>query len=167
MTEQGTRSSHDASRTAHRQAVSYIDASRVFYAAHGYEMPYQWATHDDAPFHPLEIDLGEATIGVVTTAFPHGQTSPKRAMAVAGRPIPTSLFTADLSWHKEATHTDDVGTFLPLAAIDRASDRIGGISRRFYCAPPEYSQRKTREDAARIARWCDEDGVDVAILVPI
>ncbi len=155
------------SRSAHRRALSYIDASREFYAAHGYEQPYQWATHDTTPFQPLTKPLGGAVVGVVTTAFPHGSQRPKRAMAVPSRPVPDSLFTADLSWHKEATHTDDIDTFLPLRALSRAADRIGGVSDRFYCVPTEYSQRVTRDDAAKVGAWCREDGVDVVVLIPL
>lgn len=154
-------------RSSHRRVLSYIDASREFYAAHGYEQPYQWAVHDDAPFQPLSKPLDGANVAVVTTAFPHGATQPKRAMAVPSTPTPTSLFTADLSWHKEATHTDDVGSFLPLDALRRAGDRIGSLNHRFFCVPTEYSQRATREDADQILEWCSEDAVDVVVLVPL
>lgn len=154
-------------RSAHRTALSYIDASREYYAAHGYEQPYEWAVHDDVPFQPLGKPLAESIVGVVTTAFPHDAPMPKRATAVPTRPAPTSMFTADLSWHKEATHTDDLGTFLPLGALDRAGDRIAAVSDRFYCVPTEYSQRTTRADAERVVAWCTEDDVDVVVLVPL
>lgn len=157
----------DSSRSAHRRALSYIDVSRTFYAAHGYERPYEWAVHESAPFQPLEKPLSEATVGVVTTAFPHDAIRPKQAMAVAGEPPPTSLFTQDLSWHKEATHTDDIDTYLPLGALSRAQDRIGAVSSRFYAVPTSHSQRASRRDAEQIARWCDEDDVDVVLLVPL
>ncbi len=46
--------------------------------------------------------------------------------------------------------------------------RKGSISTRFYGTPTEYSQRSTREsDAPEIARLMREDGVDVAMLVPL
>ena len=154
-------------RTTHRRALSYIDASREFYAAHGYDQPYQWAVHNDTPFQPMTKPLAEATVGVVTTAFPLGAASPKRAMTVATSPVPDELFTADLSWHKEATHTNDVDSFLPLNALARAGDRIGAVADRFYCVPTEYSQRATRQDAEQIAAWCIEDSVDVVLLVPL
>lgn len=155
------------SRSAHRRALSYIDASREFYAAHGYEQPYQWAVHDDAPFQPLAKPLDGANVAVVTTAFPHEATSPKQVLAVPGATAPDSLFTADLSWHKEATHTDDVGSFLPIEALRRTGDRIGSINDRFFCVPTEYSQRATKRDAAQIVSWCQEDDVDVVVLVPL
>ena len=34
----------------HRRAVSYIDKSREYYGAHGYDKAYQWATNDNTPF---------------------------------------------------------------------------------------------------------------------
>lgn len=155
-----------SSRSSHRRVLSYIDASREFYAAHGYEQPYQWAVHDDAPFQPFAGSLDSARVAVVTTAFPHGATQPKQVMAVDSEPVPESLFTADLSWHKEATHTDDVGSFLPLDAL-RRSNRIGSLNNRFFCVPTEYSQRATRDDAVQIEEWCREDDVDVVLLVPL
>ena len=154
-------------RASHRRALSYIDASRTFYAAHGYEQPYQWAVHDEAPFQALATPLAEARIGVVTTAFPTGLTGPKQAMTVPSSPVPEAMFTKDLSWHKDATHTDDIDTFLPLRALDRAEGRVGSVAERFYCVPTEYSQRATRNDAETVARWCAEDGVDAVVLVPL
>ncbi len=158
---------NDLSRSSTRRALSYIDVSRTFYAAHGYERPYEWAVHDTTPFQRLERPLAEATVGVVTTAFPHDAPRPKQAMAVPCEPLPTSLFTADLSWHKEATDTDDVDTFLPLRALARAQDRIGRVSERFYAVPTSHSQRASRSDAERVAEWCEQDQVDVVLLVPL
>ena len=158
---------HTPSRSAHRRALSYIDASREFYVAHGYEQPFQWAVHDDAPFQPLSKPLSGANVAIVTTSFPHGATRPKRVMAAPTTPTPDSLFTAGLTWHKEATHTDDVGSFLPIEALRRLGDRIGSVNDRFFCAPTEYSQSATARDATQILDWCREDEVDVAVLVPL
>lgn len=155
------------SRSAHRRALSYIDASREFYAAHGYEQPYHWAVHDSAPLQQLTRPLSGANVAIVTTTFPHDATRPKRVMDVPTSPTPDSLFTADLSWHKEATHTDDVGSFLPIEALRRTGDRIGSLNHRFFCAPTEYSQRSTHNDATQILEWCLEDDVDVVVLVPL
>lgn len=156
----------------HRRVVSYIDKSRDFYAAHGYETPYAWACFDDVPFRLWELldrSLSDATIGVVTTAFPVGFDAPKSVYAQASSPIPEAMFTQDLSWDKQATHTDDVGTFLPLAALERLADQgvIGRASDHFYGVPTEYSQRRTHDDAARIIDWARDDGVDAMILVPL
>lgn len=161
--------SSDTARSSHRRAISYIDRSREFYAAHGYETPYEWAVHEEVPFARLTKPVSEARLGVVTTAFPHGEHSPKRAFAESMEPKPTSLFTADLSWHKEATHTDDVETFLPIEALERAVGRgsLGALSPRFYGVPTEYSQRRTGSDAELIRDWCVEDDIDAVLLIPL
>ena len=56
-------------RRANRSHVSYMDKSREYYAASGYEKPYTWATNDEAPFAPLAKPLSESKIGVVTTSY--------------------------------------------------------------------------------------------------
>lgn len=154
---------------SHRRTVSYIDKSREFYAAHGYEKPYMWARFPTVPFTGPKPDLGGATVGVVTTTFPVGASMPKRAYAQASDPIPDAMFTADLSWDKDATHTNDVGTFLPLAALNKAaqSGLIGSVAPRFYGVPTEYSQRRSRSDAEQVLKWAKEDSVDVMLLVPL
>ena len=55
---------------AHRVFVSYIDRTREFYLAQGYEKPYRWACFDDAPFCPLPKPLAECRLTLVTTASP-------------------------------------------------------------------------------------------------
>ena len=156
----------------HRRAVSYIDKSREYYAANGYERPYAWASYREVPFVPwgsAGIDIANATIGVVTTTFPLGHSRPKQVYAQASSPIPEAMFTDDLSWDKDATNTDDVGSFLPLAALNKlaADGGIGAVAERFYGIPTEYSQRSTHEDADRIIEWAREDGVDAMVLVPL
>ena len=86
----------------HRRAVSYIDKSREFYAAHDYEQPYRWASFDTVPFEVWgERDLSEARIGVVTTAYPLDFDKPKRAYAEPSAEVPDAMFTDDLSWDKD------------------------------------------------------------------
>lgn len=154
----------------HRRVVSYIDKSREYYAAHGYGQPYRWACYDSVPFEPwTHRDLSKARVGVVTTTFPLPFDEPKRVYAQASEPIPEAMFTSDLSWDKQATHTDDVGTFLPLAALHGLADEgvIGSVSPRFYGVPTEYSQRRTHADAEQIVEWAKQDAVEVMVLVPL
>ena len=85
-------------------------------------------------------------------------------------PTPHSMYTDELSWHKTVTHTNDLGSFLPLNQLRTMarSQIIDSLSGRFYSAPTEYSQRNTREnDAPAILELCREDHVDVAMLVPL
>lgn len=164
-------------RRSHRNPVSYIDKSREYYAAHGYDEPYRWATNFDAPFAPLTKPLSDCTVGLVTTSGIHHEDKPtgappplpKRAFAWPTEPAPSRMFTDDLSWDKQATNTDDVESFLPIARLREfaAGGRIGRLAPRFYGVPTEYSQRKTAADAATIEQWCREDEVDVVLLVPL
>lgn len=160
----------------HRSHVSYIDKSREYYEASGYDQPYRWAAFDDVPFHATIKPLADCNVAVVTTTFLHHHDSahgaPATGKEVYHHPVdevPDRMFTADLSWDKQATHTDDTESFLPLGALRALVDdgTAGGLNHRFFGAPTEYSQRKTGLDAEAISRWCAEDGVDIALLVPL
>ena len=163
--------------TTHRTFVSYIDRTREYYAAQGYDRPYEWAHHDDSPFAPLAKPLAECRVGLVTTAAPldtrvepGSLRAEKQVWSSSVDPAPERLFTDHLSWDKETTHTDDVESFLPIGALRsfEASGRIGGVAPRFHGVPTDYSQRRTVEvDAPEILRRCREDEVDVALLVPL
>ena len=61
----------------HRTFVSYIDRTRAYYAAQGYERPYAWTHHDDAPFTPLAKPLSASRVTVVTTASPWRDEAPR------------------------------------------------------------------------------------------
>lgn len=162
----------------HRTFVSYIDKSREFYAAHGYERPYQWAYHDEVPFQPLTRPLAASRVGVVTTSSLYTpdrpehwpRTKSKESFALELEHLPSRMYTDDLSWDKEATHTNDRESFLPIDRLREwvAEGRIGSVAPRVYGAPTDYSQRRTHElDAPKIVEWAKEDEVDVALLVPL
>jgi len=155
---------------SHRTYVSYIDKSREYYAAQGYERPYRWARHADVPFARLDKPLSQCRIGVVTTAD-LGPASAPRATKLYAAPNSQggSLFT-EKSWDHEATHTDDPETYLPLARLAEhvAAGHLGSLNPRFYGVPTDYSQRLTIEhDAPQVESWMREDGVDIALLVPL
>ena len=83
---------------------------------------------------------------------------------------PERLYTDDLAWDKQATHTDDVESFLPIERLraHAAAGRIGSLTARFHGVPTDYSQRRTIEvDAPEVLRRCREDEADVALLVPL
>ena len=161
----------------YRSFVSYIDRSREYYAAQGYSKPYAWAHHDDVPFTPLRKPISECRVGLVTTA---GRTQAEGLIG-AGRlmrepysepanPPPTHLFTDDLFWDKEATHTNDVDSFLPVKRLAEyaTGGRIGSASPRFYGVPTDYSQGRTSQRAApQILELCREDGLDAVLLTAL
>jgi hypothetical protein len=155
---------------SHRSYVSYIDKSRKYYEAAGYERPYRWAHYEDVPFSRPTKSLSRSRIGVVTTAdqAPRGAA---RATKLFAAPNSESgrLFT-EKSWDHEATHTNDPETYLPLARLSEHVDagHVGSLSPRFYGVPTDYSQRLTIEqDAPQIKAWMREDAVDIALLVPL
>ena len=166
-------------RRIHRSFVSYIDKSREYYAAQGYTKPYQWVYNKEVPFNMFRKPLSDCTVGIVTTAtltslwqsLHEGESRPqKRPYAESSYPVPEALYTKDMEWDKDTTHTDDLDTYLPLNRLQelQQSGQIGKVSPRYYGVPTTYSQRQTREsDAPLIFNWCEEDGVDVAILVPL
>ena len=45
---------------SHRRYVSYIDKSREYYGASGYEQPYRWAHYEDVPFARLTKPLAQS-----------------------------------------------------------------------------------------------------------
>lgn len=55
-------------RSPYRSFVSYIDKSRTYYKAQGYQQPYTWAVHDQAPFTPPPKPLSACRVGLATTA---------------------------------------------------------------------------------------------------
>jgi len=154
--------------------VQYMERTRAWYRALGYERDYVWAQFDDVPFTPLTKPLAESRIALINTATPIAADGrpvlPKRVYSMPVATPPERLFTDDLSWDKEETHTDDTESFLPIAALQSlaVAGRIGALSPRFHGAPTEYSQRRTiEEDAPELLRRCREDGADVALLVPL
>lgn len=152
--------------------VPYMQRTRDYYRAQGYDKDYVWAYHDEAPFTPLPKPLRECRLGLITTAMPdtvEGR-SKRQVYASMSTPTPHSMFTDELSWHKTVTNTDDLGSFLPLDHLRgmARSGIFGSLSGRFYSAPTDYSKRNTAEkDAPAILEMCREDEVDVAMLVPL
>jgi len=162
----------------HRSFVSYIDRTREYYAAQGYERPYRWAHHAAVPFTKLSKSLAESRVAVVTTASPYIGQDGRKGVLRGGKQVwpgetaitPDRLYTDDLAWDKESTHTNDVESFVPLGSLRALVEegRIGSLARRFHGVPTDYSQRRTLEqDAPEILARCREDEVDIALLVPL
>jgi hypothetical protein len=163
---------------AHRTFISYIDRTRELYQAQGYEKPYQWAYFAEVPFTPLRVPLDRCCLSLITTASPIREESTSQAGLPMAKEVssgstaspPERLYTADLAWDKETTHTDDLDSYFPIHRLQEfvRGGRIGSLAARYHGAPTEYSQRRTMEqDAPEILRRCREDGVEAALLVPL
>ena len=155
----------------HRRFVSYIDKSREFYLDKGFSNPYRWASHEETPFRRLSKPLHEARIGLVTTAALNEEGGRDRQVYAAPTvPAPESLHTHHLSWHKTATHTRDLNSFLPIGPIEQfvAQGRVASLAPRFYGVPTKFSQRLTKtQHAPAILDFCRADKVDAALLVAL
>ena len=166
------------------QPVPYMQRTRDYYVAQGYPQSYQWAQNETTPFCQPSRSLAAARVALITTASPMQGRSPGDGVSASGATLllkkqvhsesvaepPTALFTGDLSWDKETTHTEDLGSYFPLALLQQfaSEGRIGSVAPRYHCVPTEYSQRQTlAEDAPLIRQRCQEDAVDVAVLVPL
>jgi hypothetical protein len=162
--------------------IPYMQRTREYYAAIGYAKPYRWAHYIEAPFTPLRKPLAQSRVTIVTTAAPYrsdkGDQGPgapynggaKFYQVYSGDTSQRhDLRISHIGYDRTHTSAEDNHTWFPLPALLRASaaGRVGAVTPRFHGAPTNRSHRITVEtDAPEILRRCQEDGADVAILVP-
>ena len=154
------------------QEVPYIERTRDYYRALGYQKDYVWAHYEEVPFTRLKNPLRELCIGLVTTAHPPDLSNKdskgiRRVWSGATDPLPANLNTDKLAWDRESTHTEDLGSYLPIRAVQAAvqAGLVSKLAARFHGVPTEYSQRKTIEiDAPNILNRLREDGADAALI---
>ena len=156
------------------EPVRYMERTREYYRAIGYEKEYVWARFAEVPFTKLDKPLSQTRIGLVTTAHPPDKSNhdAKGIRHVwSGEVDPKAVVNTDnLAWDRESTHTEDRESFLPLKAVTALVDAgvIGGVTKRFHGAPTGYSQRKTIEvDAPEILRRLREDGAEAVLLTAL
>ncbi|MEH2541583.1 MULTISPECIES: glycine reductase [unclassified Bradyrhizobium] len=150
--------------------VQYIERTRHYYRALGYANDYVWVSFDDVPFTRPAKPLSELRIALITTASPLDFDGVKRVWSGVVSPPPEKLFTDNVAWDKESTHTNDRASFLPIEAVFElvAEGVIAGLTPRFHGVPTEYSQRKTvTKDSPEILARVRQDGADAAILCPL
>lgn len=152
--------------------VFYMERTRRYYEAQGFDTAYQYASSDGAPFTPMRKPLAESKVAIVTTAstYHREDLEPRKVDIGSTLIVPKKLYTDDLSWDKNATHTDDVNSFCPIESLREFEQQgvIGELSSRFHCVPTEYSQSATvDQDAPRILKSLQKDEVDVVLLIPL
>lgn len=162
--------------------IRYIDRSRAYYLALGYDNPYRWAHNGDVPFARLRKPLAQSRVAIVTTgarfdpaAGDQGPGAPYNAgakfsesYADAISPAP-DIRISHVGYDRKHTTAEDMATYFPLAQLTAAAaaGRVGEVSPRFVGVPTLRSQRLTNErDAPRALELLREDHVDAAILVP-
>ncbi len=149
--------------------ISYIDRSREYYIAQGFGNPYRWPHFQEVPFTRLARPLAQSRVVVVTTARDRRRPGPKEVYATPIDPDPDTDVD-ELGYDKKNVSVEDPNSYLPVARVREfvKDGRIGSLVSRFYGVPSTRSQRRTMEhDAPEILRLCREDGVDVALLVPV
>jgi hypothetical protein len=161
--------------------IRYIDRSRAYYLALGYDNPYRWAHNEDVPFTPLKKPVRKSRVGLVTTAAPfnpeagnQGPWAPYNAAAKFTEvysmliDTPPDLRISHLGYDRKHTSAEDINAYFPLQRLKEAAadGRIGELSSRFYGVPTLRSQRLTMErHAPAVLDLCREDGIDAAVLV--
>ena len=162
-------------------AIPYMQRTRDYYIALGYDNPYRWAHLTDVPFSPLRKPLADSRMGLITTAAPlragagdQGPGAPYNAAAKFYQvySIPSEsdpdLRISHVGYDRKASSGADIHAYLPLARMKEAAaaGRLGALGPRVHGAPTNRSHRATEADAAELLRRCREDGVDAAVLVP-
>ena len=161
--------------------VRYIDRTRDYYLGQGYDKPYEWAHHVDAPFTALTKPLSECKVAIVSTsdiaiAGPDGQRDRSHEFSVGNvYSLPSDtpvekLYSRQEHYDQHATTLDDVNPYYPVARLQELVERgrIGSLAPRFHGVYTGYSKRKTAEvDAPEVVRRCIEDEVDVAVMTPV
>ena len=161
--------------------IPYMQRTREWYAALGYDNPYRYAHFEDVPFQPLARLLRNCVLTLVTTAAPY---QPDKGAQGPGAPyiaaakffIPYSRATArdhdlrisHVAIDRKHTSMEDCNCWSPLPLMRRwAQQGRFQLAVRFHGAPTNRSQRHTMEvDAPIILQRCQQDGVDAAVLVP-
>lgn len=162
--------------------VQYMQRTRDWYLALGYGNPYVYAHYLDVPFQPLRKPLSESTLTIVTTAAPY---QPDKGPQGPGAPYNAaakfySVYSGDTSEDhdlrvahvgidRKHTSMEDSSSWFPLPLLREFVNRgrVGALAARFHGAPTNRSQRHTIAiDCPEIVKRCQEDGTDVAVLIP-
>jgi hypothetical protein len=168
---------------SHPTYLSYIESTRAYYLANGFDNPYEWAHFQQVPFTPVTKPLAQSRIGLITTA---AEFDPEKGDQEAGaayntgakfhavysRPIDSTpdLRISHIAYDRKNARVDDINAYFPLQRLHEAAaaGRIGSIAARFHAVPTMRSQRKTIErDAPEILERLREEEVDAAILVAV
>ena len=162
--------------------IAYIQRTRDWYLALGYDNPYRWAHFAEVPFQALAKPLARCTVALVTTAAPYqpdkGPQGPGASYNAAAKfyrvysgesAVDHDVRIAHLAIDRKHTSMEDSGTWFPLPALREAAarGRIARLARCFHGMPTNRSQRHTLEvDCPDLLARCREDDVDAAVLVP-
>jgi len=163
--------------------VPYMQRTRDWYPRAGLWQPLSLGSLcRRAVPSPLKKPLAQSTVALITTAAPFrpdkGNQGPGAAYNAAAKFF--AVYSGDtaqdhdlrISPRRNRSQAHEHGGQRLLVPLPRLRElvnerRIGRLAQRFHGAPTNRSQRHTIEvDCPEILRRCQEDGVDVALLVP-
>lgn len=163
------------------EPIRYMQRTREWYLALGYDNPYRWAHFAEVAFQPPAKPLAETNVALVTTAAPYlpdkgpqGREAPFNAGAKFFK-----VYSGDSDRDHDVRNThvaidfrhstrEDAGTWFPLPAMREAAARGRfRLARRFHGMPTNRSQRHVAEvDCPELLARLREDGAEAAVLVP-
>lgn len=162
--------------------IPYMQRTREYYRALGYETPYRWAHYNDAPFQPLKKPLAQSRVTIVTTAAPYdpakGDQGPGAKYNGSAKFFRVydgdtskehDLRISHIAYDRIHTSAEDSNTWFPLPQLLRFAKEglVGEVASRFFGAPTNRGHRVTIEtDAPEILDRCKAANADAAILVP-
>ncbi|WP_226858329.1 reductase [Diaphorobacter aerolatus] len=162
--------------------VPYMQRTRDWYLALGYDNPYRYAHCAQVPFTALTRPLSQSRVALLTTAAPYqpdkgpqGPGAPYNAAAKFYEPFvgdtreDHDLRISHVSIDRKHTSMEDSNTWFPLPLMRELvkQGRIGALTRNFHGVPTNRSQRHTLAvDVPVILERCRAEGADVAVLVP-
>lgn len=162
--------------------IAYMERTRAWYLALGYDNPYYWAHHDNVPFTRLRKPLARSTVALVTTAAPYRADLPGQGpgdayngeakfFSVWSKPVSPApdVRISHIAYDRKHSSAKDSDTWFPLKRLKEAAaqGRIGALSARVHGFPTNRSQRTNMEtDAPALLAALREDGADAAVLVP-
>jgi len=122
--------------------VRYIDKTREYYKAEGYDRAYEWAHFDTIPFRPfaeLGKPLAQCRVGLVSSGdvvrcdVEPPPDDPRRLVYSLPADLPVDRFQSrKAAYDRYATTLEDVDSFLPLTHLHRlaAEGVLGGVAAR-------------------------------------
>ena len=157
--------------------VKYVEFTRAIFAAQGFP-PYEWTVNETAPFTPLEKNLEECHVALLSTGgfYIKGKQLPfdPEKNDLGFREIPKGIDVTELAVsHNYYDHTDadrDVNCVFPIERFRELEEEgyIGELTPVNYTIMGRIFRRTALQNqiALEITKRLKQEGVDVLFLVP-
>ena len=156
--------------------VKYVEFTRAIFAAQGFP-PYEWTVNETAPFTPLEKNLEECHVALLSTGgfYIKGKQLPfdPEKNDLGFREIPKGIDVTELAVsHNYYDHTDadrDVNCVFPIERFRELEEEgyIGELAPVNYTIMGRIFRRTALQNqiAVEITKRLKQEGVDVLFLV--